>query len=293
MKNTKKRKYITKFSKVFTLVGCILLVTITSVLPCFAAHGDITTDEIKGMWRLKYTGFTDSRVAEDWSFICTETVANNMQPGSKPFQVLTDSTNVGYSTIWIDLNDGETQRQAVAYYSGDIGTRGFSAIVLGYTYPNKDASIVGQKCTLSCIMLVNYGQYTNSGEIQVVDYLMVMIDYANMQWSNNLDYIDFGSDYNYIYIDSGNVECINYALKAFGTNAFGAGVSNNGAFVPIGVDNVPPTSEAFTSFLDAIYSTLGNILSIQFFGWYSIGSLIGVFMAISIVLVFLKYFAGG
>lgn len=270
---------------VFLLSIC--LVVVLSVIPCFASRGDITTTSIKGEWTLKYQTNTDSRVLEPYSFVCTKEIFENTQGGTKPPQVMADQTGeFGYTEIWIDLYDGAIPWEGVAHYTGNIGTRAFNYIVLGYTYPDKDQiPPIGQKMTLSCIYLY--------GDNEIVDYLMVMLDYSNVVWSKNLDRIVFPQDYTPIYIDSGNIATQNQALKVFGTNAFGGAVLNTGAFVPIGTDPTPPTSDTLESFITLVFDTLTAILSIEFFGWFSIGALVAVFISISAVLLFLKYFAGG
>lgn len=283
-------KHFIKSTFLLLTVGLIVVLTI---IPCFASRGDITTKNIKGEWFLKYDYVTDVRSVKPYSFVCTEEIFENMQTGwSKPPQVMADQAGeFGYAEIHIDLVDGATQWQAVAHYLYGIGTRAFDNIVLGYTYPNEKLSPVGQEMTLSCIYLTIHDFEDQS--VKTVDYLMVMLDYDNVVWSSNLEKLVFPADYTPIYVDSGNIACQDQALKVFGTNAFGGAVLNTGAFVPMGTDPVPPASDTLQSFVTLAFDTLTNILSIEFFGWFSIGALVAVFISISAVLLFLKYFAGG
>lgn len=77
--------------------------------------------------------------------------------------------------------------------------------------------------------------------------------------------------------------------------------NQEGALIPItsdtgagGTPSKPSQSEnGFTAFSNYIFSTFQEILDIEFFGYFTIGDLVGTLLAIMAVLVFLKFYAGG
>ena len=288
MKNTKKKKKsFTKLSKISALVGCILLVTIYAALPCFAVGGSIASNpnsrpyaNISNDWQLAVKGNQGNlQNMQKWAFAVTKE-----QAVEQNLVVMVDELHpASYWGINALIDNGGVDAYQVfnvagtAYYTGNIGTRGFNYIVVAYEWTTAGMTPVWVSI--------------NNQNRTVVDILINTPDPANNVWSKNLVYLNFGNS-TPVYSEPNNREAIKCFLQIFGTNYVTTG-SSGGMFVTYGSQENATPSVALSAFVDYIFSVLGKILSIQFFGWYTIGALIGVFMSISIVLVFLKYFAGG
>lgn len=82
----------------------------------------------------------------------------------------------------------------------------------------------------------------------------------------------------------------NYVLFGRYTNT---DYSRNGMFLAEFTQDPNDPESALGSWIEFIYNQLDRVLSTKMFGWFTVGSMVGVFVSISAVLVFLKYFAGG
>lgn len=262
-----------KSIKSLLVIMCVLITCMVMIIPCFALRGDISTQQLSGEWRLAETGnLGDVRNMFSLGFAITEAQAlqaNILQEPPSPNPLYDYSAVVG-----ITLND-----TAVAFYEPSIGTRGFNEIVIYYEWTNSNHV----KLFPVVIMLKEDGR--------TVDYMLNTIDTLNVIAPKNLQYLDFkgGLDYQ---ISSNNGTVKSGVMSLFGANLFGSGYGT-GYFLPTGdIDPSTPT-EAMKDFVDYVFELLDGVLSTKLFGWFTIGTLVGVFVAISVVLIFLKYFAGG
>lgn len=259
--------------KTILVIMCVLTTCMALIVPCFALYGDISTQQLSGEWRLAETGnLGDVRNMYGLGFAITEAQAQQADILQEP-----PSPNNLYdydAVVGIEL--GST---AIAYYEPQIGTRAFTEIVIYYKWTNNNHTNLFPVI----IMLKNNGQ--------LVDYMLNTVDALNVIAPTNLQYLDFrgGIDYQ-ITSNSGTVK--SGVMSLFGANLFGSGYGT-GYFLPIGEINPSNPSEAMKDFVDYVFNLLDGVLSTKMFGWFTIGTLIGVFVAISVVLIFLKYFAGG
>lgn len=283
--------------KISIFIGTIVLIISIMALPCFATFGDISAKSISGWWGLRFRGnigsfneldsvrspFTTTTIDIDGQTqtVIDGSVGDGVRLHNLFPQVLPDVNNNNLALFEIRL-----EGHAVAYYDGPIGSRGFDGILVGYWLNYADSTMI--PCVIA---LMNEGA---SGELtSIVDTIEVMVDPLNTVFSNNLSHIDFNSQ-EFQKLGSDIFSVKNALLKLFGTNAYGGSISYNGVFIPLDNGIVEPSEQqTFKEFLLMIFDIIGSILSIEFFGWISIGGLVAVSLSLGMVLLFLKYFAGG
>ena len=281
------KKNVSNIKRSLAFLGCFLLVTLCAALPCFALGGSISGNpnskpyaNISNDWQLTAKGNQGKlSYMEQWATPVTKEQAlkqnlvefvDGLHPASLwGISALVDNGGVDAYQVF-DVS-------GTAYYSGTTGSRQFAHIVVAYEWTNAGMTPVWVSI--------------NNANRGVVDILINTPDPANNVWSTNLVYLHFTNNTPVVSYPN-NPNTISSFLHIFGTNYVSTG-SHGGIFTTYGEqENVTPDI-GLSAFIDFIFSVLGKILTIEFFGWYTIGALIGVFMSISIVLVFLKYFAGG
>lgn len=283
---------MSKGKRITLTIITLAVLIVTLCVPCFAVMGEATNTEISGRWRLRYSGNIGNFriVSNSYAYRITDEMSHYRQGRGDMLhnfvpQCLPDIADENFLVYGLHFGSGELVR---AQYSGSIGTRGFTDMYIAYVRSSYTSNeVLWSPC---CIWIMDNGT--------LLDTLMVTIDYANTIFSNNLEYIDALSGTKVVWgkYDGSNAgfDTMNMLMKLWGTNAYGAGQSNQGLFVPIDDGSVEPTPDAtFMDFIGAVFDVLASILSIEFFGWFSIGSIVAVSLALGLVLLFLKYFAGG
>lgn len=283
---------MSKGKRITLTIITLAVLIVTLCVPCFAVMGEATNTEISGRWRLRYSGNIGnfSIIADNYSYIITQ----NMKQDSKGDgallhqfvpQCLPDVSDENFLVYSIKFGSGELVR---AQYDGNIGSRGFNQMLVAYV---KRSYTTDEPVWSPCCIWIMDGS-------TLIDTLMVTVEYANTIFTNNLEYLDAlsGTDVEWGKHDgtSAGYQTMNLLMKLWGTNGYGAAQTNRGLIVPIDDGSVEPTPDTtFMDFIGAIFDVLASIMSIEFFGWFSIGSIVAVSLALGLVLLFLKYFAGG